>query len=225
LSLETLVLALASALRPTQLAAVYALLGTPRPRRLLTAYIAAGLAFSLGTGIAVVAIVHGAEIREGGNRGVFDGIFELVAGSAALGFAAGLFTGRVQRRPRSQTSSETSDASLIARRLRDPSAKIAATAGVATHLPGLFYLVALNSILAEPYSIPHQMFAVTVFNVIWWSIPVASLILFIIDPHGTRARIATVNAWAREHQRGILTILSAGVGLYLVIRGMTELLG
>ena len=34
-----------------------------------------------------------------------------------------------------------------------------------------------------------------------------------------------MNAWARDHQRGILTLLSAGVGLYLVIRGMTELLG
>ncbi len=225
MSVETLVLALASALRPTQLAAVYALLGTPRPRRLLTAYIVAGLAFSLGTGIAVVAIVHGAEIREGGDRGTFDGLFELVAGSALLGFAVGLFTGRVQRRSRSETSSESSESSRISRRLRDPSVAVAATAGIATHLPGLFYLVALNSILAEPYSIPHQMVAVTVFNVIWWSTPVASLILFIIAPHATRARIATVNSWARARQRGILTLLSAGVGIYLVIRGMTELLG
>ena len=133
MSLETLVLALASALRPTQLAAVYALLGTPRPRRLLTAYIVAGLAFSLATGIAVVAIVHGAEIREGGDRGTFDGLFELVAGSALLGFAVGLFTGRVQRRSRR----ETVELRELGHRApaADPSVTVAATAGIATHLP------------------------------------------------------------------------------------------
>jgi len=222
LSFETLVLALASALRPTQLAAVYALLGTPRPRRLLTAYILAGLLISLGTGILVVALVHGAEIRRGGDRGTFDGVLELVTGSAAIGFAAGLYSGRVQRRsPREPNP----DGSAIARRLRDPSVGVAATAGIATHLPGLFYLVALNSILAEPYSIPHQMVAVTVFNVIWWTTPIASLALFIVDPHGTRARIARLNAWARARQRGILTVIFAGVGVYLVVRGLTELLG
>jgi Sap, sulfolipid-1-addressing protein len=128
----------------------------------------------------------------------------------------------VQRRGPREPSPE---GSAISRRLRDPSVTVAATAGIATHLPGLFYLVALNSILAEPYSIPHQMVAVTVFNAIWWSTPGASLLLFIIDPHGTRARIARLNSWAREHQRGILTLIFAGVGLYLVVKGLSELLG
>ena len=201
MSFETLVLAVASALRPTQLAAVYALLGTPRPRRLLTAYIVAGLAFSLAVGTLVVVLVHGTELRQGGDRGVFDGVLELVAGSALIGFAVGLYSGRVQRRSRREPNSE---GSAISRRLRDPSMTVAATAGIATHLPGLLYLVGLNSILAEPYSISHQILVVIVFNAIWWILPVASLVLFIIDPHGTRARIARVNTWARERQRGLL---------------------
>lgn len=222
MSFETLLLAVASALRPTQLAAVYALLGTPRPRRLLTAYIAAGLAFSLVIGITLVAAVHGAEIRANRGRGTFDGILELVAGSAALGFAAGLYSGRVQRRSRRGESN--SEGSAIARRLRDPSVSVAAAAGIVTHLPGLFYLVALNSILAEPHSIPRQMAAVTFFNLIWWSTPGASLVLFIIDPHGTRARIARLNAWGRRNQRAILTVIFAVVGVYLFVSGLLELL-
>ncbi len=49
-----MILAVANALRPTSLAAVYALLATKEPRRLLTAFILAGFAFSVGTGILVV---------------------------------------------------------------------------------------------------------------------------------------------------------------------------
>jgi hypothetical protein len=221
-SAETLVLALASALRPAQLAAVYALLGTPRPRRLLTAYIIAGLAFSLGTGVLIVALVHGSQVRGGRHEGTFDGLLELVAGAAAVGFAVGLWSGRVQRRTPREPNPE---GSAISRRLRDPSVSVAATAGVATHLPGLFYLVALNSILAQPFSVAHQLGLVTVFNLIWWSTPGASLAFFILDPHGTRARIARVNAWARDHQRAILTVLFAAVGAYLMVKGTAEILG
>ncbi len=184
MSVETLVLALASAVRPTQLAAVYALLGTPRPRRLLTAYILAGLTFSLVTGMVVVGLVDGAEIRHG--RGTFDGIVEMLAGSAAIGFAAGLYSGRVQRRARREPAPE---GSVISRRLRDPSAKVAATAGIATHVPGLFYLVALNAIVAEPHGLTRQLAAVIAFNAIWWSTPIASLVVIHPQPrrHAQRA--------------------------------------
>ena len=167
----------------------------------------------------MVAAVNGAEIRHG--RGTFDGILELVAGTAALGFAAGLHSGRVQRRPRREPSPEPSQ---IARRLRDPHVAVAATAGIATHLPGLFYIVALNSILAEHDGEALQIVAVTVFNAIWWSTPVATLVLFILSPHGTRDLLARVNAWARRHQRPILTGIFAGVGAYLVVKGTAELL-
>jgi hypothetical protein len=47
-------LAFVNALRPTGLAAVYALLSTPRPRRVLVAYIAVGFAWSFAVGILVV---------------------------------------------------------------------------------------------------------------------------------------------------------------------------
>jgi hypothetical protein len=139
-----IVLGVANALRPTSLACVYALLATREPRGLLMAFVLAGLAFSLATGVIVVSLIHGADIRHG--TSTFDAIVNLLAGVAALGFAAGLAQGRLQRSPRPETVREQS---RIAKRLRDPSLGVAAGAGVATHLPGLLYLVGLNQISAD----------------------------------------------------------------------------
>ena len=65
MSIEIIVLGVANALRPTSLACVYAILATTEPRRLLTAFLLAGFSFSLATGVIVVSLIHGAQIRHG----------------------------------------------------------------------------------------------------------------------------------------------------------------
>ena len=59
---DVIVLALASAPRPAGLAALYALLSESPPRRVVVAYLVAGLTFSVAVGVLVVAIFHGAGI-------------------------------------------------------------------------------------------------------------------------------------------------------------------
>ena len=219
MSIEVIVLAVANALRPTSLACVYALLATREPRRLLTAFVLAGLAFSLATGVIVVSLIHGAHIRHG--TSTFDAIVNLLAGVAALGFAAGLAQGRLQRTPRPEAERRESG---ISRRLRDPSLGVAAGAGVATHLPGLLYLVGLNQISAEGPPLGTAVVDVTVFNAIWWSIPIASLVFFLVRPAATRSGLAAVNSWTRSHDRAILAALFGVVGAYLSVRGAANLL-
>lgn len=51
---EVALLALPLAVRPTSLAAVYAMLSREAPRRLMVAYTIAGLAFTIAIGLAVV---------------------------------------------------------------------------------------------------------------------------------------------------------------------------
>jgi Sap, sulfolipid-1-addressing protein len=90
---EVIVLALASAIRPSGLAAVYALLETASPRRLLVAYLLAGFTWSALLGIVVVSVFHGAEFTSGNST--FNAVVDIVAGAAALGLAAGVGTGRM----------------------------------------------------------------------------------------------------------------------------------
>ena len=88
MNLEALVLGLFSGLRPgTSLAAVLALLKTPKPQRLLLFFTAAGLAWSWAIGLVVVGVLHGANVAVGGST--FTAVLDVALGAAALGFAAG----------------------------------------------------------------------------------------------------------------------------------------
>ncbi len=147
----------------------------------------------------------------------------LVAGVAAIGFSVGVAYGRgVQRRPREQAEPAQS---ALSRRLRNPSLGVAAGAGVATHLPGLLYLVSLNQISAEGPAWEAAIFDVTVFNAIWWSLPIASLVFFLMRPAATRDGLAAIDRWTRSHERLILAVLFGAVGAYLTVRGAVNLAG
>ena len=100
MTIEAIILALASAVRPsTSLAAVYALLSTRRPRPLLIAFVLAGLAFSIAIGIVVVSVFHGVHVPRRDSSLV--DIVDLLAGVAALGFAVGAHSGMTDPRPAS----------------------------------------------------------------------------------------------------------------------------
>jgi hypothetical protein len=145
-----------------------------------------------------------------------------VAGAAALGFAAGIGTGRVWQPSQHDSGDETSWA---LRRLRSPSIAVAAGVGVATHLPGLLYVLALNSVLAEGPSLAEGTIQVLIYNAVWFSGSVASLLVFELRPDATRDALARVSAWARHHERAILLPLFTGVGAYFVVKGAVILLG
>ena len=218
MTLDVIVLALASALRPAGVAALYALLSAEHPRRALIAYMVAGFTFSVAIGVLVVVAFGGADIRIGGT---VEYLIELLAGTAALGFAAGVAAGRAELPSRGNA---TGPDSAMAVRLRHPSVRTAAVAGVATHLPGLFYLVALNEIVAHRDEIADGVVAVLVFNAIWFGAAIASVVIFMVRPGAARRALLRASAWARLHSRGVTIAVFAAVGAYLVVSGAVGLL-
>jgi Sap, sulfolipid-1-addressing protein len=219
MNLDVLVLALASAPRPAGIAALYALLSASSPRRVLLAYIAAGFTFSAAVGVLVVAIFHGAGIDYRGTD-VYAAI-ELIGGLAALGFAIAVGTGRRELPSRDSASREESK---IIRGLRNPTVTTAAVAGVATHVPGLFYIVALNAIIAEGPSFASGVLQVLLFNAIWFAAAIAAVVILLLRPGVAPRALSRVISWARRHAR-VTTVLVFGLaGSYLAIRGMTALI-
>ena len=125
-SLDALVLALASVIRLTSLAAVYAMLSAARPTRLLTAYIVAGVVFSAGIGIVLV-ILAGVSAGPGGPEEV-RAVIAFVLGAVSLGYAAGLLSGRVlgpARAPTGANPGPNSD-SWLGRLLADLRSRVTA---------------------------------------------------------------------------------------------------
>jgi len=216
---DVLVLALASAPRPAAIAALYALLNASCPRRVVVAYVAAGFTFSVAVGVLVVAIFHGAGIDYRGTD-IYAAI-ELLGGLAALGFAIAVGAGRRDLPLRDRGNREES---TIVRRLRNPTVMTAAVAGVVTHVPGLFYVVALNAIVAEGPSFVAGALQVLLFNAVWFAATIAAVAIFLLRPGIARRALAHVDTWARRHARRITLLVFGLVGSYLAIRGLTALI-
>ena len=223
MSLEALVIGLFSGLRPgTSLAAVLVLLRAPAPQRPLSFFTVAGLAASWVVGMLVVAVFHGANVAVGGST--VTAILDIAFGAAALGFAAGLQQGWVQPAARRGERSPASGTPSRFRRLRDPSARVAALAGVGTHLPGLVYLVALNLIASDRPALVDAGLQVAIYDALWFLIPLASLALVTVRPGAALAWLEATTAWVRRHERAVLLAGSLVLGGYLLVKGTTDLL-
>jgi Sap, sulfolipid-1-addressing protein len=225
MNLEALVLGLFSGLRPgTSLAAVLTLLKAPKPQRHLLFFTAAGLASSWAIGLVVVGVFHGANVAVGGST--FTAVLDVALGAAALGFAAGLQRGWVQpTRPRSSSpSAAAATSSRFGRRLHNPSARVAAGAGIGTHLPGLIYLVALNAIASERPAPVDAALQVAIYDALWFLVPLASLVLVVVRPDVALAHLDAATAWVRRHEHAILVSGSLVLGVYLVVKGTASLL-
>jgi hypothetical protein len=213
LIIEILVLALASTVRPTSLAAVSAILSHDSRRRLLVAYVAAGLAFALAFGAVVVFALHGIHLNSGSDR--TKGVADIVGGVAALLFGCAVLTGRIARR----SDHDVPGVGWKARLDRQLTVTAAAIAGPLTHIPGLFYLIALNVIVAHDPNVAGGLLAVAIFDAIWFALPLAALVTCTVNPVAARAAVASVQQWTAQHSRALLLGTSFTVGVTLVIRG------
>jgi hypothetical protein len=220
MSIEVLVLGVVSGVRPaTSQATVVALLRTPTAARSLLAFALAGMVVSVTVGLVVVIAFKGAGTAVG--RSTFSGLFSLVAGVAALGFGAGVQRGGLPRRrerPRGRA------ATALAVRLRQPSAATAAAAGVATHVPGLIYLAALNTIAAGRPGLAAAAADVFVYNVLWFAVPLAALAFAVRSPGTARDYLDRATAVARRNQDRLLVVLFGTLGVYLCVKGLVELI-
>jgi hypothetical protein len=213
LIIELLVLALASTVRPTSLAAVSAILSHDSRRRLLSVYVAAGLVFTFVFGVVVVFALHGIHLSGSDRK---KGILDIVGGVAALLFGCAVLTDRLPRR----SDHDAPSVGWKARLDRKITVTAAAIAGPLTHMPGIFYLVALNLIVAHNPRVPGGLLAVAIFDAIWFLLPLAALATSIVNPVAARDAVASVQRWIVQHSRVVLLSTSFTVGVALVVRGV-----
>ncbi len=98
--------------------------------------------------------------------------------------------------------------------------RTAALAGPATHIPGIFYLVALNLIVTEQPRLQGEVLSLLLYNTVWFALPIAALAVCIIDPAAAAKVVRTADQWAHQHTRAILATLSLAVGTVLLVRGL-----
>jgi hypothetical protein len=98
------------------------------------------------------------------------------------------------------------------------------SAGVLTHLPGLFYIAALNAITNSTSSIVNQIFQVAVYNAFWFALPAAALMLATRRPVELQDCLRRATGWVARREHKILIAAFGSLGTYLIIKGVVELL-
>jgi hypothetical protein len=221
MTFEIVLLALVNAIRPTSLAAVYALLSAKAPRRLMTVYVTSGLVFTTAFGLLVIWAFRGVNVHHHTGRAL--AIAEIIFGVIAVLFALAVLAGRGGGKhaddvPDIGTANRWAE--LLERRL---TFRTALVAGPVTHIPGLFYLLALNVVVANHPSSVVGLVEVLIYNVIWFAIPILALVVCVFNPDIARKAVGVIQSEARKRSRAIVLAVSFGVGVALIIRGALAL--
>jgi hypothetical protein len=135
-----------------------------------------------------------------------------------LGFAVLILTGRVRGPHVTDAPSAPGRWDQLLDKHR--TLRTAALAGPATHIPGIFYLVALNVIVAHDPSVAVGVIEILIYNVIWFALAITALAICIVRPSAARTAVEAVTGWTRQHTRALLLGVSLAVGVALLTHGL-----
>jgi hypothetical protein len=185
---------------------------------MMIAYIAAGAAFTVAFGLLVILVFHGVGGRPG--HGEHFAVAEIVGGCIAIVLGLLVLTGRVGD-GRAGEAPPTPNRWLVLLNERITT-RTAAAAGPLTHLPGVFYLVALNLIVSR--QVLHTgVVSLIFYNAVWFCVPIAALAICVVNPSLAGEVVGGVDQWTRRNSRVILLTVSFGVGAALLIDGWQRL--
>lgn len=220
---DVFLLAVAAAFYPTLLAIVILILSRPRPVRLLAAYLAGGMIVSVAAGCVIVFALEGASTA---TRREMSPYVDLAAGALSLGVAALLHT-RSDPRPRRlrrRREAASKRDPWTARAVSHDSVGLAFVLGLVLDLPSIWYLAALKDIAKGDYGTGVDLVLIFGFNLIMFTLVEVPLAAYLIAPERTTAGVTSFNAWLRAHARHIGEAIAGAVGIYLVVRGLVDLL-
>lgn len=223
--MQVLLLALYAALYPTLLAAVVILLSQPRRLQLLAAYLAGGLAISIGLGLVIVLSLEGSVHS---SRSALSWEADLAVGGLALLLAVALATGADQRfserRKAKHPPREKADGRepWSQRILSRGSVPIVFAAGLVINLPGAAYLIGLKDIAAGDHSVAGEIVLIVSFNLIMFLLAEIPLLGLLLAPERTEELVGRTDHWLSANGRRIAMVMSALLGAFLIARGLAH---
>jgi hypothetical protein len=221
---QALELALAASIYPPAVVAVIALGRGPQLRSRVFLFVlgAVLVTFALGVLMSLVLDELGAT---GPHHWTPGGAFDLALGVALIGLAVYLRRKRPEQADADTTGTETvSGPSKIERYLE--SRRLAFVLGVTLYvLPSPIYVAAVKTIADAQLSTSSELLALAVtVAVMLWLIEVPMLMLLAMPDRASGA-LERANLWFTENGRLLGVLVSAGVGIYLAIKGLVALIG
>jgi hypothetical protein len=205
--------ALAAAFFPAAVAVMLWLLATPPRVRRGVVYLAGAATSTVGSGVVILALLHGAQAAPG-RRASVEGAVQIILGSAFIVFAVWL----ALRRPRLATPDPAASAQLR----RGGYAGIFLL-GAVMWTPSFAYVVAIDLIVNSGRSLPVQILNLMIVDVIVLAPVEAPLLLYRVAPGAVIAVVTKVDALVRRYFWQLGSITAAAGGTYLVVRGALQL--
>jgi hypothetical protein len=228
---DIFLLSLVSAANASLLAAVTVMLFLPSPKRLLLGYLAGALLASLATGFVIVFVVHDSSATSSAENAISPAI-DVVLGLIALLIAYVLqgdhdqrLKERRQQKKRDEGKEEVEKGpSKVEQLLGRGSARVTFALGVVLTLPGVSYLAALHDLQELGYGTVGEVLVILGFNVMLLILLEIPLVGYFVAPERTVVEVQRFRAWLSRSGRRMAIYGAAGIGAFLVVRGMIEFL-
>ena len=210
--------AVLSALSPTALLVGAVYLGSARPRRAMTLYLAGAITITVIMAIIVLVALRAGGLSLPANR---QPRYGLRLGLGVLALAGGLYM--LRRKPRPPDPAKPKKPGLVSRMMARPGALAAFVTGIIVFVPSASFLAAIQSIATAKSSeldTTITLVAVIVINVALVWLP---LLLYLAAPEATTRRLKSFNGWLRAHGHAIVAISLLVVGALLIGSGAAGL--
>jgi uncharacterized membrane protein len=210
--------AVLSALSPTALLVGAVYLGSARPRRAMTLYLAGAITMTLIMGIIVLVALRAGGLSLPANR---QPRYGLRIGLGVLALAGGLYM--LRRKPRPPDPAKPKKPGLVSRMMARPGALAAFVTGIIVFVPSASFLAAIQSIAtAKSSELDTTLTMVTVIlinvSLVW-----LPLLLYLAAPEATTRRLKAFNGWLRAHGHAIVAGALLVVGALLIGSGAAAL--
>jgi hypothetical protein len=216
---QALELALAASIYPPALLAVIALGRGEQLKSRVFVFVLGALLVTYALGVLMLVVLD--ELgATGPHHWAPSAALDLVLGVALVGLAIHL-----RRKPLDpKDPARQGEPSKIARYLE--SRRLAFVLGVTLYvLPSPIYIAAVKTLADAHLAKGAELLALLVtVAVMLWLIELPMLML-LAYPERATGLLERTNRWFTEHRRQLGVAISAGVGLYLIVKGLADLLG
>ena len=223
---KILVYSLVAAASASLLAAVTVMLFQPNPKQLMFGFLLGGLLVSLTFGFVIVFAVHHSAATSTAQNSISPGM-DIALGLILLVVAYVLGSERAQRwRERRKKEKEGAEKgpSRVERILGRGSARASFLAGVVLTFPGVTYLAALHRLDELNYATVPTILIILGFNAMILILLEIPLIAYLLAPERTVVVVEDFKSWLSRNGLRAGIYVAAGLGAFLVIRGVIELL-
>jgi hypothetical protein len=216
---QALELALAASIYPPAVLAVIALGRGEQLKSRVFVFVLGALLVTYALGVLMLVVLD--ELgATGSHHWAPSAALDLLLGVALIGLAVHL-----HRKPLDpKDPAKQGEPSKIARYLE--SRRLAFVLGVTLYiLPSPIYIAAVKTLADAHLAKSGELLAllVTVAVMLWLiELPMLMLLAF---PERAAGLLERTNQWFTEHRRALGVAISAGVGLYLIVKGLADLLG